>query len=78
MKTHRLKAYVEDENGKVEDERYAHKILAKTITTMVHGEEALKAIEATNAFFDPELAHIKTWSKERIEDHFSAVQEVNI
>lgn len=52
------------------DERYAHKELAKVLTTMVYGKSAVQAIEVTNAYFSPELKHINEWTDERIEQHF--------
>ena len=80
MEEHKRKSteIIPGSDNKVEDERYAHKILAKTITNMVHGSVSVMAIEATNAYFDPELRNIAAWSLDRIESHFSAVEKSQI
>ncbi|CAI2363092.1 unnamed protein product [Moneuplotes crassus] len=78
IKDHQIKAFKQDSDGNVEDERYAHKILAKTVTKMIHGEEAMKAIDATNAFFHRDIKNINKWSLEKLENHFISVEKHQI
>ena len=44
--------------------------LAQVLTTMVHGQKAVQAINITNTYFDPKLKQIKSWTDRQIEDHF--------
>jgi len=77
MAEHRKVAMEADAEGRIIEARYAHKMLAKLITTMVHGEGAMKAISATTTYFDPALKHIKTWSLSQLESHFQNVKIQN-
>jgi tyrosyl-tRNA synthetase len=78
MNDHKVKANEISSDGEIKDTRYAHKLLAKIVTDMVHGQKAIKAIEVTNAFFDPGLSNIQNWSLERIETHFASVSKLLI
>ena len=80
MNEHKHKAFdiIPESNGKVVDERYAHKILAKTVTEMVYGKEWLKAIEASNAFFDHSINDILSWSPNKLAEHFINVEKVRV
>ena len=66
------------EHTKDTEKRIAQKFLANVVTQMVHGSEALDAIQQSEAFFSKELDAMGSWTKEKFEDHFKKTEKIKM